>query len=455
MDKRILLIEDDRVLSRLIAEQLRGVGHEVTQVSGWREADKYLVANEPHLIITDVKLPDGDSLDRLPALSATQPVIVLTAFGSVRDAVAAMKAGAYEYLLKPVSPVELTLVVERALDNAALRNDHQFCAKRLKAQEGCAKFMIGVSAPLMRVKETIAAVAGSDITVLIQGESGAGKELVARALHEQSGRAGRNFVAMDCCTLQEKLFESELFGHERGAFTGADKQKRGLIEGAEGGTLFLDEIGEIEPAIQAKLLRVLETGTFRRLGGTRDLQANVRVLAATNRDLAAMGKAGTFRADLYYRLSAFVIDTPPLRERRDDIPYLVAHFVQHHNFSQRISKRVSNDAIRRLVAYDWPGNVRELRNVIERAIILSRDTNTIRPEHLAFGANPTNAKVTVSFDRDPTLEELQAEYLKMQLSKFSGHRAKVAEVLDISERNVYRLIQRYGLTELPASSLAG
>jgi DNA-binding NtrC family response regulator len=447
MDKRILLIEDDQILSRLVAQQLRSLGHEVTQVGGWMDADAHLAAHEPHLIITDVKLPDGDSLTRLPALVGAQPVIILTAYGSVRDAVAAMKAGAYEYLLKPVSPEELTLVVGRALDDADLRSDHQFCAKRLKAQEGCAKYMIGVSAPLMRVKETISVVASSDITVLIQGESGAGKELVARALHEQSGRAGRNFVAMDCCTLQEKLFESELFGHERGSFTGADKQKRGLIEGAEGGTLFLDEIGEIEPPIQAKLLRVLETGTFRRVGGTRDLQANVRIVAATNRDLAAMGKAGTFRSDLYYRLSAFVIDTPPLRDRRDDIPYLVAHFVQNHNFSRRIDKRVSNDAIRRLVSYDWPGNVRELRNVIERAIILSRDTNTIRPEHLAFGASATNAKISVSFDTDPTLDQLQAEYLKMQLRKFSGHRAKVAEVLDISERNVYRLIQRYKLTE--------
>jgi DNA-binding NtrC family response regulator len=339
MAKRILLIEDDRVLSRLIAQQLRGLGHDITQVNGWREATEYLAAHEPHLIITDVKLPDGDSLERLPALVAGQPVIVLTAYGSVRNAVEAMKAGAYEYLLKPVSPEELTLVVNRALDDAALRKDHQFCAKRLKAREGSASFMIGVSAPLLRVKETIAAVAGSDITVLIQGESGSGKELVARALHDQSGRAGRNFVAMDCCTLQEKLFESELFGHERGAFTGADKQKRGLIEGAEGGTLFLDEIGEIEPAIQAKLLRVLETGTFRRLGGTRDLQANVRIVAATNRDLAAMGKAGAFRPDLYYRLSAFVIDTPPLRERRDDIPYLVAHFVQHHAASTSVFQR--------------------------------------------------------------------------------------------------------------------
>jgi DNA-binding NtrC family response regulator len=360
-----------------------------------------------------------------------------------------MKAGAFEYLLKPASPEELTLVVERALDDAALRSDHQFCRQRLQEKEGTGRFMIGVSAALLRVKETIAAVAPTDITVLIQGESGTGKELVARAIHESSGRSKRNFVAVDCCTLQEKLFESELFGHEKGAFTGADKQKRGLIEGAEGGTLFLDEIGEIDPTIQSKLLRMLETGVFRRLGGTKDLQANIRVVAATNRDLEAMSKAGEFRSDLYYRLSAFVIDTPPLRERRDDIPYLATHFIQNHNFSRRINKRISNEAIRRLTAYDWPGNVRELKNVVERAIILSRDTSTIRPEHLASGTNGarSNVKVTVSFDHDPTLEELQAEYLRMQLGKFSGHRAKVAEVLDVSERNIYRLIRRYGLSE--------
>jgi transcriptional regulator with PAS, ATPase and Fis domain len=278
---------------------------------------------------------------------------------------------------------------------------------------------------------------------------GPGKELVARAIHENSDRASRNFVPVDCCTLQEKLFESELFGHEKGAFTGADRQKRGLIEGAEGGTLFLDEIGEIDTSIQAKLLRVLETGTFRRVGGTKDLHANARIVAATNRDLEAISREGQFRADLYYRLSTFVIEVPPLRERREDIPYLATHFVQNHNFSRRINKGIAGEALRRLTAYNWPGNVRELRNVIERAIILSRDSNTIRPEHLAFGAGggKGGVKVNVSFDHDPTLEELQAEYLRLQLSKHSGHRAKVAEVLAVSERNIYRLIRRYGLAE--------
>lgn len=449
MTGRILVIEDDATLNRLIIGQLCRLGYEATGVTSWAEADVYLAANEPHLILSDVRLKDGDTLERLPELVKTQQVVVLTAYGSVRDAVAAMKAGAYEYLLKPASPDELALVVKRALDDAALRIDHGFCRRRLKAKEGTGNFMIGVSAPLLQTKETIAAVAPSDVNVLIQGESGAGKELVARAVHDQSDRASRNFIPVDCCTLQEKLFESELFGHERGAFTGADKQKRGLIEGAEGGTLFLDEIGEIDGPLQAKLLRVLETGIFRRLGGTKDLHANARVVAATNRNLQTMSEAGEFRSDLYYRLSTFVIEVPPLRERRDDIPYLATHFIQNHNFSRRINKRIANESIRRLTAYDWPGNIRELKNVIERAIILSRDCNTIRPEHLTFGSGGHKpcVKCTMSFDHDPTMEELQAEYLRQQLGKHSGRRAKVAEVLAVSERNIYRLIRRYGLAE--------
>jgi len=444
-----LVIEDDATLNRLIVIQLNGLGYQTTGARSWKDADAYLEAHEPHLVIADVRLADGDTLKRLPDLVKIQPVVVLTAYGSVRDAVAAMKAGAYEYLLKPASPDELSLVVKRAIDDAALRNDHRFCRQRLKAREGTADFMIGVSASLLTTKDTIAAVAPTNVNVLIQGESGSGKELVARAIHDNSERAGRNFVPVDCCTLQEKLFESELFGHEKGAFTGADRQKRGLIEGAEGGTLFLDEIGEIGASIQAKLLRFLETGIFRRVGGTKDLHANARVVAATNRDLQSISEAGEFRSDLFYRLSTFVIEVPPLRDRRDDVPYLAAHFIQNHNFSRRINKRISKEAIHRLTAYDWPGNVRELKNVVERAIILSRDGSKIRPEHLAFGAGAGrgNVKTTVSFDHDPTLEELQAEYLKLQLHKQSGHRAKVAEVLAVSERNIYRMIRRYGLAE--------
>jgi DNA-binding NtrC family response regulator len=447
MPPKILLVEDDSTLNRLIVEQLSGLGYDVVGTKSWADADVYLLLHEPHLIVTDVRLQDGDALDRLPELTKGQPVIVLTAYGSVRDAVAAMKAGAFDYLLKPASPDELRLVVERALDDAALRADHRFCKARLKAEASKADFMVGVSAPLLKIKETIAAVGPSNVNVLIQGESGSGKELVARAVHESSERQRRNFVPVDCCTLQEKLFESELFGHEKGAFTGADRLKRGLIEGAEGGTLFLDEIGEIDASIQAKLLRVLETGVFRRVGGTKDLQANARIVAATNRDLQAMSEEARFRSDLFYRLSTFVIDVPPLRTRRDDIPYLVTHFIQHHNFSSRINKSVSSEALRCLTAYDWPGNVRELKNVIERAIILSRGSKVIQPMHLAFGAGrgTETVEVTVSFDHDPTLEELQAEYLRLQLKKYSGRRAKVAEVMAVSERNIYRMIRRFGL----------
>ena len=273
---------------------------------------------------------------------------------------------------------------------------------------------------------------------------------MARAIHEQSHRAKRNFVAVDCCTLQENLFESELFGHEKGAFTGANQRKKGLIEGASGGTLFLDEIGEIPLPIQAKLLRVLETGIFRRVGGTRDLTADVRIVAATNRNLKKMSENGDFRADLFYRLEAFTIYTPPLQERREDIPYLVEHFIRNHNFSRRVQKTVTKEAIRKLIAYDWPGNVRELKNVVERSIILSRSNKTIREQHLTFSAcekQKTGFQLDVPPGADPTLDDLEASYLKLLLTKHAGHRASVAEVMGISERHVYRLIKKYNLAD--------
>ncbi len=450
MPNQILIVEDDIVLNELTCTYLKEVGYSTRGVKTWAEAKRFLNAQQPALIIADARLPDGDTLDHLPELAENQPVIVLTAYGSVRDAVKAIKAGAAEYLLKPVNPDELVLMVERTLNNAALVREHQVMLRQLQARDQKASYLIGQSEALRQVKDLIEAVAPTDMTVLIQGESGTGKELVARAVHDLSERASHSFIAVDCCTLQEKLFESELFGHERGAFTGADRQKKGLIEGAEGGTLFLDEIGEIDLSVQAKLLRVLETGKFRRVGGTRDLDANVRVVVASNRNLESMSRSGEFRLDLFYRLSVFVLTTPPLRDRRNDIPFLVEHFIRNHDFSRRINKTFSEEAMRKLTEYDWPGNIRELKNVVERAIILSRDKKRIRPDHLTFStlASTGRAAVTLAFDHDPTLEEIEARYLKIQLEKHSGHRAKVAEVLGISERSVYRLIQRY---ELPQS----
>jgi len=447
MKGRILVIEDDRLLNRMICRTLQEGGHTVEGVDSLGSARSYLETQEPDLVISDLRLPDGECLSILREMPDL-PLVVLTAYGSVKNAVEAIRAGAADYLTKPVSNDELMLTVQKVLETEALRADHRFCKDRLEAKSSVHSFMIGRSPALEEVREMIEAVAASDMTVLVLGESGAGKELVARALHRASPRADRNFVAVDCCTLQESLFESELFGHEKGAFTGADRRKQGLIEGAAGGTLFLDEIGEIPPAIQAKLLRVLETGKFRRVGGTRDLVADVRIVAATNRDLKRMAEKGEFRADLYYRLEAFTIYTPPLRERREDIPYLVEHFIRNHDFSMRVRKRVTRGAMRKLIAYDWPGNVRELKNVVERAIILSRNSRTIGEQHLTFracGAEKERFQLELPAGAEPTLEELEAAYLAMLLKKHAGHRSTVARVMGISERQVYRLIRKYGL----------
>jgi len=441
----ILLIEDDRVLSTLIVDHLKGMGYDAHVANNWKDAQIYLGAHEPKLIIMDVKLPDANGLELLPQLTSQQPVILLTAFASVQDAVRAMKLGAAEYLTKPVTLDELELVVERVLANASLQFDHLFVKSQLQSRSK--EFMVGHSPALEKVHSMVEAVAPNDITVLIQGESGVGKELVAQAIHQCSPRSARNFVAVDCCTLQEKLFESEVFGHERGAFTDASRQKKGLIEGAEGGTLFLDEIGEIEASIQAKLLRVLETGKFRRLGGTKDLQSNVRIVAATNRNLEEMCRDGKFRADLYYRLAGFIIEVPPLRERKEDIPALVNHFLRNHNFSRRIEKQYSPAALELMLDYHWPGNIRELKNVVERAIILSGDRPMIQTKDLAFCSTRspnTDVAFSLSFEQEPSLEQIEREYLGNLLERYAGHRSKIAQVLGVSERSVYRMIQRYG-----------
>ncbi|MEW8425864.1 MAG: sigma-54 dependent transcriptional regulator [Candidatus Thiodiazotropha sp.] len=449
MKLKIVVVEDDELLRQLLIQHLVKLGYEADGLSRWESVLSYLDKYEPALIITDARLPDANSLEHIESIATNYPVIVLTAFGSVRDAVNAIKAGAVDYILKPVSLDTLSLTVERALDNAALRKDHLFCKRQLE-QSNQRSSLVGNSEALAKVRQLIEAVAPNDITVLIQGESGSGKELVARAIHAQSHRKNHNFVAIDCCTLQENLFESELFGHEKGAFTGADKQKKGLIEGAEGGTLFLDEIGEINSRGQAKLLRVLETGQYRRLGSTKDLNANVRIVAATNRDLETMSSEGGFRSDLFFRLNAFNIVMPPLRNRRDDIPELAKHFLTNHNFSTRVNKNLSSSAIRLLISYDWPGNIRELKNVIERAIILSGERQSIKPEHFAFTRTlgKSDGVVSLSFDHDPSLEELEASYLSYQLKKYSGRRAKVAQVMGISERSIYRMIKRYSLDDI-------
>ncbi|MEZ5538312.1 MAG: sigma-54 dependent transcriptional regulator [Thiolinea sp.] len=443
----ILVVDDDVTLNRLMVLQINKMGYAATGVHSWKAAQEYLQQSDPQLILLDCRLPDAHGSELVPQLTQEYPVIVITAYGSVKEAVSAMHAGAAGYLLKPVNMDELALVMRKTLDAHHMKTEFLYLREQVRKRKS---FMIGQSALLKEVEKMIDAVAPSMMTVLVQGESGVGKELVAREIHERSELKKKGYVALDCCTMQENLFESELFGHEKGAFTGADKQKKGLIESAEGGTLFLDEIGEISPTIQAKLLRVLETGRFRRLGGTRDLTANVRVVAATNRDLLEMSQQGSFRADLLYRLNAFTIYVPPLRERREDIPELVEHFINNHDFSRRVNKSLSSTAINKLMGYDWPGNIRELKNMVERAIILSGDQDLILPEHLTLTdqrkqRRPAEAgnSVHLGFEDLPTLEELEQHYLELLLDRLDGHRGKIARALGVSERNVYRMLKKY------------
>jgi DNA-binding NtrC family response regulator len=440
--KHILVIEDDQTLNVLIVRQLREFGHTAVGVGSWREVEQALVEEDPSLVILDVRLPDVDGLRMIPRLTEQCAVIVLTAFGSITQAVQAIKSGASEYLTKPVKAEELELVVNRVLENVSLHRSYQFVKTRLGLNG--AMGMIGEDAGIEAVRRLIDVVGPVDTTVLIQGESGVGKELVAEAIHQSSPRSASDFVPVDCCALQENLFESELFGHERGAFTGADRRKQGLIEVAEGGTLFLDEIGEISPAIQAKLLRVIETGRFRRLGGTKDLSSDVRFVAATNRDLKAMSDEGEFRSDLYYRLTGFVITVPPLRERIDDVIDLTQHFIDTRTFSRNISKRFSPRALKMLQSYHWPGNVRELKNLVERALLISGSQQVMRRDHLGLpeGKYDHPSKVELKFDHEPSLDELRDAYLAELLEKYRGHRAQIASILGISERNIYRLINR-------------
>ena len=441
MKKQVLVVDDDRVFNRLLVEQIADLGLDCMGALNWKEASERLLETEPDLIFLDLKLPDADTPKLVESLSAQYPVVVLTGYGSIRNAVSLIQAGAVEYLTKPVGLDELEIIIRRELDSAELRSRNAFYRRQLESRRPGP--LVGNSRAMQEVLDLIEAVAPTDATVLIQGESGTGKEMVAEALHRSSTRCGREMVTVDGGTLQETLFESEIFGHERGAFTGADRQKKGLIEEAEGSTLFLDEIGETSPAIQAKLLRVLETNTFRRLGGTRTLRADVRFVVASNRELGEMSEAGNFRSDLYFRLASFVIRVPPLRERREDTPLLAEHFLQR--FARGIERELSADALKLLTAYDWPGNVRELRNLVERAVILAGRDRRIRAEHFGPLVARRADAVVLAFDHEPSLGEIEKDYLRRTLLRHGGNRAKAAAVLGISERNIYRLIKEYGL----------
>src|SRR5688572_9290676 len=381
---RILIVDDEASARHALSEILTDEGYQVKMAGdGFRAiaaAQEFL----PDLVLTDLKMPGMDGMGLLARLKQVHPetaVILMTAFGAVESAVEAMRAGAANYLTKPLNTDELLLVIERALEGAALRRETRDLREKLSERYDFSN-IVGQSAEMRAVFKSVEQVATSRATVLITGESGTGKELIASALHHNSDRRERPFVKLHCAALAESLLESELFGHERGAFTGADRRRIGRFEQADGGTLFLDEIGEISPATQVKLLRVLQEHEFERVGGNQTVRADVRLVAATNRDLKKLVDEGKFREDLYYRLNVINLHLPPLRERRDDIAGLAAHFVRR--FAAENGKtvdRIDTSAMRILRAHAWPGNVRELENVIERAVVLV-DGPAILPKHL-------------------------------------------------------------------------
>ncbi len=440
---RVLVADDEKNLRELIVRELGRKGHQV-EGAGDGEAALARLRDEPFdVVILDMKMPHKEGIEVLRELQdfpEHPQVIVMTGFQEVATAVEAMKLGAYDYLTKPTKIEELDVVVRKAAEKGQLLRDN--VALRAHAP-GAGPFggIVTRSARILDVLRIVERVAPTDSSVLVLGESGTGKELVARAIHERSARAQRPFVPIHCGALPREVLESELFGHEKGAFTGAVGSKPGLIELADGGTLFLDEIGEMEPDSQVKLLRVLESSMFFRVGGTRPRRVDIRLVAATNRDLAEAMKAGDFRQDLYYRINTITVQLPPLRERREDIPVLAAHFLEA-NAAYGV-KRLAPAAAAALEAYAWPGNVRELEHAIERGVILSKgdeiEVADLPPE--VVGAAPAPAAAIPG-----SLETMERQHIVATLRQVNGHRGKAAALLAIDPKTLYRKILGYTIT---------
>jgi two-component system, NtrC family, response regulator AtoC len=452
---RILVVDDEKLIRWSVAERLQRDGYEVLSAESGEQALEMVAATPPDLVLLDVRLPGIDGVQTLQKALSLHPemvVLMMSAHSTVDIAVEAMKHGAVDFLVKPFPFQQLDAAVGRAL--AAARTRRQIATLTGdKRGAGALESIVGGSAMMEQLRSMISRLASSDTTtVLIEGESGAGKEVVARAIHFQSSRADRPIMQVNCAALPEHLLESELFGHERGAFTDAHTQKRGLFESADGGAVMLDEIGDLPPGGQAKLLRLLENKTFRRVGGVQELRADVRVIAATNVNLEERVAEGRFRADLFFRLNVVRIVVPSLREHLDDVPMLTAHFIARFNQEmKRQVKGVAPAAMEMLKGYHWPGNVRELRNVIERAFILHAGADEIRPEHLtpelrrAAPAKRSEKLVPPVTDEGLVLDDVERKLIAEAMERASGNQSKAARRLGVSRDTLRSRLKKHGM----------
>ncbi len=457
--ERIAVVDDEKAMRDFLEIMLRKEGYDVKTFASARAALEHSCGGMTDLVISDIKMPDMGGLDFLKAIKEADPelpVVMITAYASVDTAIEAMKSGAYDYFTKPFNVEEIKLNIENALNFSRLKRENRALKHDLKSRFGFANF-IGASPAMTEVYSLIMSVAKTKSNVFVTGESGTGKELAARAIHYESDRKDMPFVAINCGAIPENLLESELFGHEKGAFTGAVANKDGLAEQADGGTLFLDEITELPVHLQVKLLRFIQERVIRRVGGTTDIPVDLRLIAASNKDVEAEVKAGKFREDLFYRLNVIRLNMPPLRAHKEDIPAVAAYFAEKYGASHgKAIKRISREALRLLVDYDYSGNVRELENIIERALLLETAdviTPASLPAYLKCAGDAAVDKAGIKtvpaggIDLEKTVEDFEKTIIMDALKKSGGVKKKAAELLGLSFRSIRYKLSKYGISD--------
>ncbi|MGB8952187.1 MAG: sigma-54 dependent transcriptional regulator [Candidatus Aminicenantales bacterium] len=446
---QILIIDDEASIRDSYGQVLRKEGYSVKEAQDGREGLMFFNQETFHVVFLDLRLPGMDGMQVLSQIkenSPETPVVIITGYASIESAVEAIKRGAFDYMGKPFAPEELRVITRKALESRKILIENIYLRQELEAKTEF-ELVVGKSKPIKNVLDIVSRVSPTETTILILGESGTGKELIAGEIHRHSLRRDTPFVVVDCGALVETLFESELFGHVKGSFTGAHETKHGRFEVATGGTIFFDEISNLSLNIQAKLLRVIQEREVTRIGSTKPIKVDVRILAATNENLAELVKSGKFREDLFYRLSVVPIHLPPLRERREDVPLLVQHFLQKYNKKTKKNiESVSPQAVKALMEYDWPGNIRELENTIERAVVLSK-SNGINIEDLMYhGISASSSILSPTGGSFKTMEEVEKEYIKAVLQSQYGNRSKAAKILGIDRKTLWAKLKKYNLT---------